>query len=101
MANIKKIQEMEKILENHRKSLDDFDKALDSFKESQKEYQKLSDYYSSSEYMSDLEDSNEGKIDPNISQGIYSEDLVFDLIGDNYQTAVKMLDIGLDIIKKH
>ncbi|MDY3005978.1 MULTISPECIES: DUF4298 domain-containing protein [Anaerococcus] len=99
--NIKKIKDMEEILVSHRKIIDDFNDALDKFKESQKYYEKLSNYYSSSAYMDDLEESNQTEISPNISQGIYSEDLVFDLIGDNYQTAVKMLEIGLDIIKKH
>lgn len=101
MADINKIKEMENILKNHRKALDDFNKALDDFRESQVDYKKLSDYYSSSEYMDDLAKSNEGEIDSSISQGIYSEDLVYDLIGDNYQTALEMMDIGLDIIKKH
>ena len=51
--------------------------------------------------MRDLDESNEGKIDPQISQGIFSEDLVYDLLGDNYYLAVDMLELATDIIKNN
>ena len=101
MKDIKKIEKMEDILKKHRKELEDFNQALDKFKKAQEDYNKLSKYYSSSDYMNDLEKSNKGEIDPSISQGIFSEDLVFDLIGENYQTGIKMLEIATDIIKNH
>lgn len=101
MADIKKIEKMEDILQNHQKELEEFNMALDKFIKAQKDYEKLSSYYSSSEYMDDLEKSNKGEIDPSISQGIFSEDLVFDLIGENYHMAVKMLDTATNIIKRH
>lgn len=101
MVDIKKVIEMENILNKHGEIIEEFNRVLDKFKESQKDYRKLIAYYSSSEYMKDLEDSDLGKIDPNIKQGIYSQDLIYNLLGDNYQTAIKMLDIGLDIIKNN
>lgn len=101
MADIKKIKEMEEILNKNSKAVKDFRKALEKFKESQKDYRKLSAYYSSEEYMRDLDESNEGKIDPKISQGIFSEDLVYDLLGDNYYLAVDMLELATDIIKNN
>lgn len=101
MADIKKIKEMEEILNKNSKSVKDFRKALEKFRESQKDYRKLSAYYSSEEYMKDFDESNEGKIDPQISQGIFSEDLVYDLLGDNYYLAVDMLELATDIIKNN
>lgn len=101
MVDIKKIKEMEEILNKNSKAVKDFRKALEKFKESQKDYRKLSAYYSSEEYMRDLDESNEGKIDPEISQGIFSEDLVYDLLGDNYYLAVDMLELATDIIKNN
>ena len=83
MTDIKKINEMEEILNKHGKDIEEFKVALDKFKQSQKDYKKLSDYYSSEEYIRDLQESNEGKIDPQISQGIFSEDSVYDLLGAN------------------
>lgn len=101
MADINKIKEMEEILNKNSKAVKDFRKALEKFKESQKDYRKLSAYYSSEEYMRDLDESNKGKIDPKISQGIFSEDLVYDLLGDNYYLAVDMLELATDIIKNN
>ncbi|EEU12606.1 DUF4298 domain-containing protein [Anaerococcus vaginalis] len=101
MADINKIKEMEEILNKNTKEVEDFRKALEKFKNIQKDYKKLSDYYSSEEYMKDLEESNKGKIDPEISQGIFSEDLVYDLLGDNYYLAVDMLELATKIIKNN
>lgn len=101
MADINKIKEMEEILNKNSKAVKDFRKALEKFKESQKDYRKLSAYYSSEEYMRDLDESNKGKIDPKISQGIFSEDLVYDLLGDNYYLAVDMLELATEIIKNN
>ncbi|MDU4378372.1 MAG: DUF4298 domain-containing protein [Anaerococcus vaginalis] len=101
MVDINKIKEMEEILNKNTKEVEDFRKALEKFKNSQKDYKKLSDYYSSEEYMKDLEESNQGKIDPEISQGIFSEDLVYDLLGDNYYLAVDMLELATEIIKNN
>lgn len=101
MADINKIKEMEEILNKNSKAVKDFRKALEKFRESQKDYRKLSAYYSSEEYMRDLDESNKGKIDPKISQGIFSEDLVYDLLGDNYYLAVDMLELATYIIKNN
>ena len=64
MVDINKIKEMEEILNKNTKEVEDFRKALEKFKNSQKDFKKLSDYYSSEEYMKDLEESIQGKIDP-------------------------------------
>ncbi|MDU3688133.1 MAG: DUF4298 domain-containing protein [Anaerococcus hydrogenalis] len=101
MADINKIKEMEEILNKHSKEIEEFKKALEKFKESQKDYKKLSDYYSSQEYMDDYDESEKGNIDSKISQGIFSEDLVYDLLGDNYYLAVDMLDLATEIIKNN
>ena len=101
MADINKIKEMEEILNKHSKEIEEFKKALEKFKESQKDYKKLSDYYSSQEYMDDYDESEKGNIDPEISQGIFSEDLVYDLLGDNYYLAVDMLELATEIIKNN
>lgn len=101
MADINKIKEMEEILNKHSKEIEEFKKALEKFKESQKDYKKLSDYYSSQEYMDDYDGSEKGNIDPKISQGIFSEDLVYDLLGDNYYLAVDMLELATEIIKNN
>ena len=58
----KEIQEMEKILGEHAAVLERMDKALSEFEEHQKQYEKLSDYYGSAEYMQDLERYEAGEI---------------------------------------
>ena len=51
MADINKIKEMEEILNKNTKEVEDFRKALEKFKNSQKDYKKLSDYYSSEDML--------------------------------------------------
>lgn len=72
---------------------------LESFKAMQSNYQLLHQYYSSEEWIKDYEASNNGEIDPNIPQGILSEDTLFDLIGDQYELALELIELGHSMLK--
>lgn len=98
---IQRIEQMEKILNDHSSKIENLKKQLSIFRESQKNYSKLSDYYSSKEYFSDLESYDRGELPENLQCGVLSEDAVFDLIGENFNLAVEMLEIATSVIKNH
>lgn len=97
----KEIQEMEKILGEHAVVLKRMDKALSEFEEHQKQYAKLSDYYGSAEYMQDLERYEAGEIPEEGVAAVFSEDAVFDLIGENFEMALRMIEFAVKVIREH
>ncbi|CDZ75635.1 Hypothetical protein ING2D1G_1498 [Peptoniphilus sp. ING2-D1G] len=98
---IKKIEKMEKILDEHNLRLGRLKKALDEFKQHQKEYSELKDYYLKGEYLRDVESFDKGEFPTDLKCGVLSEDAVFNLIGDNFNMAVEMLEVATAIIKAH
>lgn len=101
MEKYKKVMEMETILDHHDQLLQNLNQVLDEFEKSQKEYQKLRRYYHSEEFLQDVKRADNGEIPPSVKCGVLSEDAVFDLIGDNLQTAIRMLETATKIIKEH
>lgn len=101
MEKYKKIMEMETILDHHNQLLQNLNQVLDEFEESRKEYQRLRQYYYSEEFLQDVERADHGEIPSSVKCGVLSEDAVFDLIGDNFQTAIRMLETATKIIKEH
>lgn len=100
MDQYKKISEMEIILDTYRETLDKVNEALEGFDKKHEDYQALMNYYGSQEYMEDIDDSNKGLIPSTIKCGVLSEDAVSDLIGDNYELAIKMLAVATNMIRR-
>lgn len=55
--------------------------------------ERLVSYYSSPDWMSDSEDSNEGRFPEDLPQGVLSEDAVFDLLTQLYGLAGMVKDM--------
>lgn len=100
-TKIQRIKQMEKILDDHSKNIENLKNELSLFRESQKDYSKLSKYYSSKEYFSDLESYDRGELPEDLQCGVLSEDAVYDLIGENFNLAIEMLEIATLMIKNH
>lgn len=98
---IKRVKEMERILGEQNDLLEKANKVIDEFDSKRKEYIKLRDYYSSQEYFDDLKLDKEGKFPKDMTTGVFSEDLVYNLLGEYFNTGVKMCESGLDAIKKY
>ncbi|MGI6689099.1 MAG: DUF4298 domain-containing protein [Christensenellales bacterium] len=90
---------MEAILDSHQTLLDQLKPLLDAFSAHQKEYQQLAAYYGSEQFMKDYDASNTPSFPKDIKCGVLSEDAVFNLLADNHQTALRMLEIALNILK--
>lgn len=95
------IIEMEEILDKHQEILNNLNKVLDEFDKNQNEYKKLRDYYGSEKFIEDFDKSNNNELPKDLKCGVLSEDAVYNLIGDNYQTAIRMLELATKIIKNH
>ena len=91
MDKIKRIEEMEKIMD---KSTDIFNKlnaVLDKLCENLPDYKKLDEYYSSQDWFSDVEDSN---------NNLLREDGAYNLFGDNHELAIRMVEIAAKMLRR-
>lgn len=99
MDPVKRISEMEKILNDHNDLIEELRASIEKFADHQDEYMKLSNYYSSQEYFDDLERYDKGELPEDLACGVLSEDAVFDLFGENFNVAIEMLELATDVIK--
>lgn len=91
---LKRIEHMENILGDHQDVTDRFADSLEEFKESYKRYIELSNYYSSAEYLDDLQLEDEGKIPEDMSTAVLAEDYVYDLIGENRNILIELIKLA-------
>ncbi len=83
MKNIKRISEMETILDNAAKKMDDFEKLIAEYEEYQSEIRKLEAYYTGDEWKDDFALDEEGKLPADLKRGVLSEDGIYDLLERN------------------
>jgi len=95
MDDVKRITEMEGILDDCKQALENLHEALDRVEELQDDMGQLFAYYGSEVWFEDLE----RELPPDTKAGVLSEDLVYDTITDARDAAFRMLEIGTDILK--
>lgn len=95
MDDVKRISEMEELLEGTRQALEVLHEALDRVEELQDDMGQLFAYYGSEVWFEDLE----RELPPDTKAGVLSEDLVYDTITDARSAAFRMIEIGTDILK--
>lgn len=100
MKQYEHITRMETIMNNHKKLLEDLSSMLDRLEAHQSEYRKLIEYYYSDQRNQDLADDETGLIPDDLCRGVLSEDAIFDLIGDQFDTGIRMAELGLNMIKE-
>ncbi len=101
MDQIERIEKMEGILNRYREKLDGANRVLAELEEAQTEYQQLREYYGSEEFFKDTEDADTGRLPGNVPCGVLSGDAVSDLITDQFNLAVRMLELSSQILQKH
>lgn len=94
------ITQMETIMVNHEKMLRELNRLLDTFEARQADYQALLEYYYSDQRNQDLRDDENHLIPQDLARGVLSEDEVFDLMGDYRDTALRMMEVALHMLKK-
>lgn len=100
MEQLERIQKMEGHLNKYAQVLEDAQKALEQLEQSQTEYIQLRDYYTGQDFFDDLEYSNSPEFTENIACGVLSEDAVYDLMGEHFETAINLLDLSSSMLKE-
>ncbi len=94
------ITEMENIMVEHNENLKQMNRILDSLDTQREEYRKLLTYYYSEQRDWDLDDDMKHLIPENVNRGVLSEDGIYDLMGEYRDTAIRMLEIAVRMIKE-
>ena len=94
MSQLKRIQDMEEHLNKYAQTLAAAQSALAELEASQKNYIQLRDYYTSQVFFDDLE------FPENVACGVLSEDAVYDLMGEHFETALQLLDLSSAMLKE-
>ena len=96
----KHLEKYTQTYEHYKELLEKINEILDQLDKDRKDFDKLVEYYYSEQFRKDFDDSNEGKIDPTINQGILTEDAIYDLMGDDYYLALRFLDLANRMIQQ-
>lgn len=91
---IRRIEKMESILADHKEVTERFADSLEEFKNSYQKYIELSHYYSSAEYMDDLQAQEENLLPEDLSTAVLAEDYVYDLLGDNRLVMIEIIKLA-------
>lgn len=97
---VKRIKEMEQILEESTEIFANINKSLDQLEKNMKKYNKLDKYYSSENWFIDEEAYREGKLPEDLKCGVLSEDLAYNLFIENNNIAIRMLEIATKMLKR-
>ena len=100
MKNYEHITKYENILDEHQTKLDELNTILKYFIEHQNEYQALMDYYESALRDEDLKADEQHLIPKELKRGVLSEDGIYDLMLNYRESAIEMMEVALEMIKK-
>lgn len=96
--DIDKINKLENIYDKSKQIFDIIDSNVQEFIDNEKDIDILLDYYFNGSWKDDYEYSNNNEI--NIKAGILSEDLIYNHYIERKELAIKLIEIGLEILKK-
>ncbi len=94
------ITKMENILVQQNQQLKELNQLLDLLDAHREEYKQLISYYYSPQRSQDLEDDSKCLIPQDLKRGVLSEDEIFDLMGDYRDTALRMLETAVHMLKE-
>lgn len=99
MERAERVKKMEEILNRQTELQEKAEEFFIEWQKSQPEFRELMDYYFEGEWRDDYDnvDSDELK---NISKGVLSQDLVYNLFSDRRDLAFRVMRAGLDFLEK-
>ena len=80
---VKRIQEMEEILDHANKVINELESKISELESIQPDIQKLEKYYTGKDWKADFKLDEEGKLPPDLKRGVLSEDAAYDLLERN------------------
>ena len=98
--NIKRVEEMEKIMDKSADIFGEVNAALDKLEENFPDYKKLDDYYSSENWFQDVEDYNNRTLPQDLKCGVLSEDGAYNLFGDNHELAIRLVELAAKMLRR-
>lgn len=100
MNRIERIQAMEALLDETGDAVVALANALEDYAAIQAKVRRLSKYYGSDQWYDDLAADDAGKLPEDLKRGVLSQDLIYDVLVGNRENAVRMLELGTQIVKK-
>ena len=97
---IKRITKMEKIMEELSQVQEKLNEALDEFENFKEKAKAFDDYYSSEKWMEDYSADDMGLLPEDMERGVLNEDIPYDVLGENYNLAMRMKDLSRKIINE-
>ena len=94
MTQLERIAYMEQILDEATEAVAVLETALERYCAMQEKLQKLSAYYTGSQWLQDFDDDSAGKLPVDLKRGVLSEDAVYNLLTDNDRLREALLDAG-------
>lgn len=98
MDQRKRIEEMEKLLNESREALDGLEKSLEDYREIREKIRRLEKYYGSDEWHQDREDDAAGKLPGDLHRGVLTEDLVYDVLTDERELVRQMAEAAAEYL---
>ncbi len=99
MKHYEHISKMETIMNDHSRMLAQLNDLLDRLEAHQQERQELIAYYYSDQRRQDLEDDNQDLIPKTMHRGVLSEDEIYNLMSEDYETGIRMIELALKFIR--
>ena len=96
---VRRIGEMEPVLEECNEAIKSLSRALDHMDALRDPMTRLFAYYGSEDWHSDRELDEQGRLPEGLKRGVLSEDLIYDAITDLRDAAFRMLEQATDILK--
>lgn len=90
MEQLKRIEHMEKALDEVSAAVRALSEALDNYLVVQEQLWELSDYYGSEQWLRDYDDDCAGKLPQDLKRGVLSEDAVYNLLEENERISEQM-----------
>ena len=87
---IKRIEEMEELLNASNTAIKNLEKALKEYSKAQDGIHTLATYYSSKEWKQDFEADEKGKLPNDLKRGVLSEDGIYNMLDNNLEVQRKM-----------
>ena len=97
---IKRVEEMENIMDKLADIFMELNMVLDKLEENLTDYKKLDEYYSSENWFLDVEDFNNGVLPQDLKCGVLSEDGAYNLFGENYELAIRMVELAAKMLRR-
>ncbi|MBQ6325557.1 MAG: DUF4298 domain-containing protein [Clostridia bacterium] len=100
MDRIERIQAMEALMNEADAAVKAMERALSAYDAAQTKFLRLAKYYGSAQWHKDRNADEKGLLPEGLARGVLSEDLVWDVLTGNTDNALRMLEMGTDIMRR-